>query len=150
MNMKNSITLIGRLVNNAEVAQTTNGMTYCNFSVAVDRPYRKDKERGVDFINCTAWARTAEFIGQYFDKGSPIMLHGELRQHNYTNKDGAKVFTYVVNVDTIDFALTAKPKNENNSPNNSPVQNQNNGNPTTGGFDLSGFEEMYGVGDDPF
>ena len=146
MNMKNSITLIGRLVNDVEVARTSSGTTYSNFSVAVDRPYQKDKERGVDFINCTAWGKTAEFIGQHFDKGSPIMLHGELRQHNYTNKDGVKVFTYVVNVDTIDFALTAKPKNENNN----PVQNQNNGNPTTGGFDLSGFEEMYGVGDVPF
>ena len=148
MNMKNSITLIGRLVNDVEVARTSSGTTYSNFSVAVDRPYQKDKERGVDFINCTAWGKTAEFIGQHFDKGSPIMLHGELRQHNYTNKDGVKVFTYVVNVDTIDFALTAKPKNENNSPVQN--QNQNNGNPTTGGFDLSGFEEMYGVGDVPF
>ena len=146
MNMKNSITLIGRLVNDVEVARTSSGTTYSNFSVAVDRPYQKDKERGVDFINCTAWGKTAEFIGQHFDKGSPIMLNGELRQHNYTNKDGVKVFTYVVNVDTIDFALTAKPKNENNS----PVQNQNNGNPTTGGFDLSGFEEIYGEGDIPF
>lgn len=142
MNMKNSITLIGRLTNDVATSQTPSGILYSNFSIAVDRSYRKDKEREVDFINCTAWGKTAEFISQHFEKGSPIMLHGELRQHNYTNKDGVKIFTYVVNVDNVEFALTAKSKSGEKANEEAAV---------TGDIDLSDFEEMYSAeGDTPF
>ena len=142
MNLKNNVTLIGRLTKSVNTSQTANGIMYSNFSIAVDRPYRKDKEREVDFINCTAWGKTAEFISKHFEQGAPIMIAGELRQHNYTNKDGIKVFTYVVNVDTVEFALTVKSK---------AAQNDNNVSVAAGDIDLSEFEDMYaGEGDNPF
>ena len=137
LNIKNSITLIGRMTKDVTTSQTPSGTLYSNFSIAVDRPYRKDKETGTDFINCTAWGKTAEFISAYFHKGEPIMLQGELRQHNYTNKDGAKVFTYVVNVNNVNFPLTAKSKSDTvQSNNNAPIP------PMPEEFDMSGFEDI--------
>ena len=67
------------------------------------------------------------------------MLEGELRQHNYTNKDNVKMFTYVVNVNTVNFPLTAKSKAEQNTAkNNIPLPE-----------DFDDFEEMTGE-DTPF
>ena len=142
MNIKNTITLIGRLTKDISTAQTPSGTVYTHFSVAVDRPYRKDKDgnevKECDFINCTAWGAKADFIKQYFSKGDVIMLEGELRNQNYTNKDNVKIFTYVVNVNTVNFPLTAKSKAEQNkAENNIPLPE-----------DFDDFEEM--TGDTPF
>lgn len=147
MNIKNSITLIGRLTNDIEMRYTQSGTAYSHFSVAVDRPYRKDKDgkevKECDFINCTAWGKTAEFISKYFKKGEPIMIQGELRNQNYTNKDGVKVFTYVVNVGNVDFALTAKSKTDGQNVETAPEA-------PSDGFNLEEFEELYDGADAPF
>lgn len=122
MNLKNNVIIEGRLTNDVVTSQTPNGTLYCNFSVAVDRSYRKDKEREADFINCTAWGATSEFISKYFEKGKPIIVQGELRNRNYTDKNGVKHFTYVVNVNNVDFPLTViKSPNETNESSNAPV-----------------------------
>ena len=140
MNLKNNITIEGRLTNDVSVAQTPNGTAYCNFSVAVDRPYHKDKEREADFINCTAWSGTAEFISKYFEKGKPIIVQGELRNRNYTDKNGVKHFTYVVNVNNVDFPLTVKSTNDNSTPTEAPVDIPDF--EAIGGFNPEDFEDV--------
>ena len=143
MNIKNNVTLIGRLTKDVSTSQTANGILYSNFSIAVDRPYRKDKETETDFINCTAWGKTAEFISTYFSKGAPIMVSGELRQHNYTNKDGVKVFTYVVNITNVEFPLTNKPKSEGNG---NTQNNYGQFPPVPEDFDPNDFEDVITAG----
>ena len=48
----NIVTLMGRLTAEPELKSTQNGLNYCRFTVAVDRPYNKDKEKQTDFISC--------------------------------------------------------------------------------------------------
>ena len=79
----NSIVLKGRLTSDIEIKQTQSGVAVTKFSVAVDRDFSKEKE--VDFIPCTAWRQTAEFLGKFFRKGQEILLSGRLLTNKFTD-----------------------------------------------------------------
>lgn len=90
--MLNKTILMGRLTHNPELKHTTSGMTYCNFSLAVERDF-KDKQSGAkvtDFIDFVAWSHTAEFICRYFGKGRMMVVEGRIQCDSYNDKDGNK------------------------------------------------------------
>ena len=100
----NSICLMGRLTGDPELKTTQNGISVTSFRVAVDRAYRsKDQERQADFIPCTAWRGTAEFISRYFRKGQRIALQGSLQTRMYTAQDGSQRTAFDVVVDNAFF-----------------------------------------------
>ena len=106
--MLNRVFLHGRLTKEPELRQTQSGIAVVRFTVAVDRPYSKDKEREADFIECTAWRQTAEFVSRYFSKGSAIIVEGQLRNNNYEDKNKVKHYSYTVLVDNVHFAESKK------------------------------------------
>ena len=87
----NKVILIGRLCADPEFRQTTSGIAVCRIRLAVDRPKQKDQEQQADFVNCTAWRNTAEFISRYFTKGKKIIVEGSLRNNDYTDNNGERV-----------------------------------------------------------
>lgn len=101
----NSVQLLGRLVRDPEVRYTAgdNPTAVARFTVACNRKYKKDAEQEADFISCLAFGKTAEFIERYFNKGSSIALNGRIQTGSYTNKDGQKVYTTDVVVDSLEF-----------------------------------------------
>lgn len=102
--MLNNVILMGRLCADPEFRQTTSGVPVCRFRVAVNRPYRKDAEnQQADFINCTAWRQTAEFVSRYFGKGAMIAAEGHLRNNDYTDNNGVKHYSMEVLVDQVHF-----------------------------------------------
>lgn len=98
--MMNYVVIMGRLTANSELRQTSDGIPYCNVTVAVERDYRKDAETKVDFIPVTSWRSTAEFISRNFVKGQMIAVHGSLRINTY-EKDGEKRYITSVNADKL-------------------------------------------------
>lgn len=101
----NNVTLIGRLTKDPDLKTTQSGLSVCRFTVAVDRPYSKEKQ--TDFINCLAWRQTADFICKYFAKGQRIALIGSIQTGSY-EKDGSKVYTTEVNVSNVEFCESKK------------------------------------------
>lgn len=101
--MINCITMLGRLTADPELRETSNGIAFCRFSIAVERPYRSGEEKKTDFFNCVAWRQTAEFIEKYFTKGQMIAIVGSLRTGEYTNAEGDKVRTVDINVESVSF-----------------------------------------------
>ena len=89
----NKVILKGRLTDNPKLKKTPSDVSVCDFTIAVNRRFAKDK---TDFINCQAWRQGAEFIDKYFTKGKEIAIVGELNIESY-DKDGEKrYFTRVV------------------------------------------------------
>ena len=97
-----------------ELKSTTNGTNVCSFSVAVNRRYKNaEGNYDADFINCTAWRQTDEFVSKYFTKGRMIGVVGSIQTRNYDDKDGKKVYvTEVVAEDTY-FADSKREPNAN-------------------------------------
>ncbi len=71
----NRVIIMGRLTADPELRQTQGGADVCRFTVAVNRNFKNAQgEYEADFISCTAWKQTAEFICKYFRKGQMICI----------------------------------------------------------------------------
>ena len=81
----NSVILIGRLVRDPELKYTPNGVAVCNFTLAVDRAFSKDKE--ADFIPIVVWGKIGEACGNNLGKGRLVAVEGRLQIRSY-EKDG--------------------------------------------------------------
>lgn len=100
----NKVMLMGRLTRDAEIRHSQD-ITVAKFTLAVDR---RGKEKDADFISCTAFGKTAEFVEKYIKKGTKIALEGRWQTGSYTNKEGAKVYTNDCIVEQIEFAESKK------------------------------------------
>jgi len=117
--MINRVVLTGRLVRDPELRKTQSGKSVANFTVAVDRPRRKDKEAAdTDFINCQAWNKTAEYIRNYAKKGTLIGVDGRIQTRNYDNTSGQKVYVTEVVCDSV--SLLSGYGNRNITPDTDP------------------------------
>jgi single-strand DNA-binding protein len=100
----NKVLLIGRVVRDAEVRYTQGAepMAIARYTLAVDR--RKKDENSADFISCVAFGKSAEFAEKYLHKGIKIAVEGRIQTGSYTNKDGKKIYTTDVVVESTEFA----------------------------------------------
>lgn len=103
--MLNVVALMGRLVADPQLRQTTTGKNVASFRVAVDRG-RKDAngQNQADFFDIVAWGKSAEFVSRYFQKGSLIAVEGRLQSRNYQDKSGNNRNAVEVVVNNVSFA----------------------------------------------
>ena len=66
----NKIMLIGRLTRDPEIRYSTNdnNTAIARYTLAVNRPFRKNGEQQADFLPCIAFGKTAEFAEKYLAK----------------------------------------------------------------------------------
>lgn len=157
----NKVILMGRLTADPELRQTTSGIASCRFTVAVNRRFadKNTGERQADFISCTAWRQTAEFVSRYFRKGSMICVEGTLRTGSYADRNHPDVTHYTTDVfvDNVEFT-GSKAESQGSSSYSAPQNNYNyqtpaqpaNNNENLSFGDLGDFEEIIGDGDVPF
>ena len=100
----NKVMINGRLTREPEI-RNAGEMKLAKFTVAVQRGYKKDE---ADFIGCTAFGKTAEFLENYTSKGDPVLIEGHIQTGSYNNKDGKKVYTTDVIVDRLEKLPTVK------------------------------------------
>ena len=79
---------LGRLTKDAELKQSKAGKPFCNFSIALNRAFEKDK---ADFFQCMAFGKTAEYIDKYASKGSQILIEGSVQIDEYEGKYYTKI-----------------------------------------------------------
>ena len=111
--MLNHITIMGRLVRDPELRRTNSGKAVTSFTIACDKP---GKDSGTSFIECVAWEKTAEFINNYFMKGSAILLEGRLESRQYETKDNQKRTVVEVVVSQAHFCEKKKEENTTQAP----------------------------------
>ena len=92
--MLNIINIAGRITRDPEFKQGEKHKL-CRFSIACDRDFaQRGEDRKTDFVNCTAFGGTAEFIDSYFKKGDMIILSGRLQID--TDNEAKKSYTSIV------------------------------------------------------
>lgn len=88
------ITMLGRLTQDPEVRYTPSGTAVASFSVAVNRKYRKaegeELVEAVTFVSVRSFGKPAEHAGQYLHKGRQVLVDGELRQDEWTDKESGE------------------------------------------------------------
>lgn len=106
----NKVILMGRLTRDPEVRYSAgdNPMAVANYTLAVDRRFKRDGEDNADFIGCVAFGKAAEFAEKYFRQGLKITISGYIQTGSYTNRDGQKVYTTKVVIEEQEFAESKK------------------------------------------
>ncbi|MGL4534167.1 MAG: single-stranded DNA-binding protein [Fusobacteriaceae bacterium] len=111
----NVVILIGRLTRDPELKFGQSGKAYSRFSLAVDNPFKKEEP---DFVNCVAFGKTAELIGEYLRKGKKVAVNGKLQMNRF-EINGEKRTSYDVLVETVEF-LEPKSYGENQTYSSAP------------------------------
>ena len=114
--MLNHITIMGRLTRDPELRHTNSGIAVASFTLAVDRDFtdKNSGEKETDFIDCTAWRNTAEFVSKYFTKGRMAVVSGRLQIRNYTDKEGNKRRSAEVVAENVYFGDSKNSNSGNN------------------------------------
>ena len=99
----NSVALIGRLTRDPEIRYTGDQMAIATFSIAIDRPPRRDGTRETDFPRITVFGRQAENCEKYLKKGRMVGVTGRIQTGSYTNKNGDKVYATDIVADRVEF-----------------------------------------------
>ena len=96
----NKVFLTGRVTREWEIRATSNGITIARNSIAVDSGYGDNKR--TDFINLTAFGKTAETLEKYGFKGQKMLIEGRIQTGSY-EKDGVKHSTTDIIIDRSEF-----------------------------------------------
>lgn len=95
--MLNSITLVGRAGQDAEIKYFDSGKSKATFNLAVDRPGKKS-EAVTDWFRVEVWGKAAEVAVEYVKKGKQVGVVGRMEIQLWTDKDGTKRKDPVVQV----------------------------------------------------
>ena len=135
----NKVILMGRLTRDPEIRYSSGNepTAIARYTLAVDRRYkRQGDEQTADFIRCVAMGRGGEFAEKYLHQGIKIVVEGRIQTGSYTNKDGQKIFTTDVLVESQEFAESkaAAAQNGNGGQSAPPVQSGAADNSNDDGF----------------
>lgn len=100
----NKVELSGRLTREPEGRRSPDGTAVVRYTLACERRFKKEGGQLVDFINCVAFGKTAEFAEKFFHKGTKIIVVGRIQTGSYTNQEGQKVYTTDVVIEEQEFA----------------------------------------------
>lgn len=89
--LRNHVTLIGNMGQNALITNFDNGNKVARFSLATDSKV-KSKDGGVtkntEWHRVFAWGNMAQYIENYGEKGKQIAIHGRLIKRTYVSPEG--------------------------------------------------------------
>lgn len=103
----NSLNIIGNLTKDPDKRITSNGISVCSFTVAVNRR----REEGTDFFRVTTWRALADICGKYLGKGKKVYVRGPVSVRTYQAQDGSTRANMEINADEVEF-LFPKEKHE--------------------------------------
>jgi single-strand DNA-binding protein len=100
----NSVTLVGHVTRDIELRYSKSNLAVTTLGLAVnDRVKRGEKwEDEASFFDVTVFGKSAEFVGKYVVKGSPVLVHGRLKLEQW-EKDGQKRSKVVVIAEKVEL-----------------------------------------------
>lgn len=110
----NKVFLVGNLTKDPEMKFLPSGQALANLRVATNRKYKsgdtwKDE---VTYVSVEVWGKSAEAVGEYLKKGSPLLVEGRLKLNEWTAQDGQKRSMLHVVAERVQFLSSAGHKAE--------------------------------------
>lgn len=100
--MINSVTLVGRIVNDPEMRYAQSGTQVTKFRIGVKRTRRvQEGQDDTDFINIVCFGKTAEFVAQYMDKGSLVGIEGRIQTRSWDDDQGKRTWWTEILANTV-------------------------------------------------
>lgn len=92
----NTVTVIGRAGQDAEIRYFESGKVKTTFSLAVNRWDSKTKENVTDWFNIEVWDKQAEFAGEFIKKGREVAVDGRISISKWTDQTGEEKERFLV------------------------------------------------------
>lgn len=92
----NTVTVIGRAGQDAEIRYFESGKVKTTFSLAVNRWDSKSKENVTDWFNIEVWDKQAEFAGEFIKKGREVAVDGRISISKWTDQTGEEKERFLV------------------------------------------------------
>lgn len=89
----NTCHFIGNLTRNPEIKYTPKGTAICELGLAINRNYTTEsgeKREEVTFLDFTAFARSAEVLGEYCHKGTLLYICARASLDQWDDKETGK------------------------------------------------------------
>jgi single-strand DNA-binding protein len=89
----NKVLIVGNLVRDPELRYTSTGVPVVNFKIASNKRFKDgfgNQKEDVCYIGVVAWQKLAESCSRFLQKGSAVLVEGELRSRLKENDDGTK------------------------------------------------------------
>ena len=86
----NKVILMGNLTRDPELRYTPKGTAVAKLGLAVNRVWRDTEGQQQDettFVDVDAFGKQAETLGQYMQKGRPILVEGRLKLDQWEDKN---------------------------------------------------------------
>ena len=101
----NNVTLAGNIVRDPEVRRIGEKNTpVTTITVANNRPYQ-DKDgnwqQETNFVDVEVWGKQAEKLGEYGEKGTPVIAEGNLKMNQWEDKEGKSHSKLLIRADKI-------------------------------------------------
>lgn len=106
----NKVILCGRICHDLELKYTPKGMAVLNNTLAINK--KQNGKNKALFIKFAMFGKGAEILNQYSQKGSRILIEGEIDFNEYQKRSGEKVSEYKVialGCEILDFKQNATP-----------------------------------------
>lgn len=84
----NSVVIVGRAGQDAEIKYYESGKVKTSFSVASGRWDSKTKSEVTDWFNVDVWDKQAEFAGEYVKKGRLVAVEGRIALNKWKDVSG--------------------------------------------------------------
>ena len=97
----NTVTVIGRAGQDADVKYFESGKIKTSFSLAVNRWDSKTKEEVTDWYNIEVWDKQAEFAGEYIKRGRQVAVDGRISVSKWNDPSGETRERYLVVANTV-------------------------------------------------
>lgn len=104
------ITLVGNVVDDAELRFTPSGAAVCNFRVAsTPRSFDKQTNEWKDgeplFLTVNVWRQQAEQVAESVLKGMRVVVVGALKARSYETKEGQKRTVFEIEAEDVAVSL---------------------------------------------
>ena len=86
----NKVILMGNLTRDPEIRYTPSGTAIAKLGLAVNRVWRDtegQQKEETTFVDVDAFGKQAETLGQYMQKGRPILIEGRLKLDQWEDKN---------------------------------------------------------------
>lgn len=117
----NKCDFVGRFTKDPELKYIPNGETaVLNFTLAVDRKFKKEGQPTADFLNFVAFGKPAEILSKYCEKGNQLAVTSRVQTRNWENTEGKKQYVTEFVVEEFTF-ISGNKSNTNENKNNKPT-----------------------------
>ena len=85
------VVLLGNLTRDPSTGTLPSGTAVCEFGLAVNRRWKDAKGQKRDevlFMDCAAYGKPGQTMGQYLKKGNPVLVEGHLKLDRWNDDQG--------------------------------------------------------------